>query len=352
MAIFSTAAALPRQELAYAVVEGANSVSGLIGSQILGPFGISWRNAHLVKATLAGSMGLRDISADKYKHAAGTKFERLTATLGDATITVSPRGVELVIPREVMLDYSNRFDVMAFFLNRFGREMAGLTTETLIAAQIFSTGNFGSATNSTVAYTAANLATISFIGDMIAAARRLKAKGEGPGYVAAMSGPVFERIRQATTVQSYAAGTLKAGQEATKGTILEALREFGFVDLLIGDAYINTAADGATASLSQVWSNTYIFVGRPGMTGTTDSGAGVASINGVGVNAYWEGYANGIGTMERSVAGMDAQIFDGGNYIETYYEPSIDSEVIRLKKSDTPTILNSRAGDLVATQYA
>lgn len=355
MPAFSTTSALPREELALAVVEGEGRVGNLIGEKVLGPLGINYRTAHYVKATLANSLGLRQISADKYLHAPGAVFPRLTGTFGDGTLTISPRGVEIQVPNEVVLDYSGtvKFDVLSFYCSRFGNEISGLTKEILIAAQIFSTGNFGSATNSTVAYTLALLSTCSFIPDMIASARRLKAKGEAGPYVCVMSGPVFERIRQAATVQAYAAGTLKAGQEATKGTILEALREFGFSDLLIGDAYYNNTADTASlasTALTQVWSNTYIWNGQAGMstTGGDSGGAGVPLLTGAGANVFWENYMPGGVTS----TDKDSLNFPGGNYIETYPSLETDSQIIRIKMSHKPTITNARAGDLVATQYS
>jgi len=357
MPAFATTSALPRQELALAVVEGENQVPNLIGEKILGPLPITWRNAHLVKATLADSLGLRDISADKYIHAPGASFSRLTATFGEATLTVTPRGVEIAVPNELMLDYRNRFDVMAFFSARFGNQFSALTKERLIAAQIFNTSNF-SATNSTVAYTAANLSSISFISDMIAAARRLKAAGEPPPYVAAISGPVWERVRQAATTQAWAAGTLNPGSQADLSFVLNSLKQFGFVDILIGDSYYNAGADGAV-SLSQVWSNTYIWVGKPGMTamGAGESAAGgvsVPQLTGVGANVFWEGYTpGGVTSVDKRVEGT-AYDFSGagGNYVESYPELQTDSEIIRIKMSNKPTITNTRAGTTIATQYS
>ncbi len=81
----------------------------------------------MLKATLAASLGLRHIGHDKYIRAAGTKFHRLSATFGEATLTVTPRGVELAVPDETILDYKDRFDVLAFFSSRFGTEIGGLT---------------------------------------------------------------------------------------------------------------------------------------------------------------------------------------------------------------------------------
>ena len=360
MPLFDVSTALPRQELSLAIVEGEGSIGGLVGDKILPDFPLNRRTAHLIKATIADTQALRHIATPKYIRAPGTRFERIVAKLGDDSFTVTLRGVEVVIPNEVQLDYDGYADLEAFYAARFGQEYSGLTKEFLIAAQTFSTGNFGSATNSTVAYTAANILTISLIPDLIAASRRVKAKGEPPPYVAVMSGVVFERVRQAATVQAYVTGTLRAGQEATHNMIEQALQEFGIKQILVGDAYYNSAADQATPVLTAIWNNTYIWVGRPGMAkgvGTPQEtspeedkqeGLGVPILGGVGVMAFWENWASGGIPGDEG----DTESFDGGNYVESYYSREIDSQVLRLKLSATPYIGNARCGDLVATQYS
>lgn len=360
MPVFDTSTTIPRQELALAIVEGEGAIGGLIGEKILPSFPLNRRTAHLIKLGLADTQGLRHIADAKYVRAPGTKFERIVAKIGDSTFTVTLRGVEIVIPNEVQLDFDGYADLESFYAARFGREVSGLTKEYLIAAQVFSTGNFGSATNSATAYTLANLATITPIADIIAATRRLKAKGEPPPYVAAMSGPVFERLRQSTDIRNFLVGTLRGTTEVTKGALEAALKEFGIQEILVGDAYYNSAADQATVSLSQIWSNTYIFVGRPGMakgvgtdgetSGENDvaEGVGVPQVGGVGVDAFWESYSRGgMPTTEG-----DVEEFEGGNYVESYYSREIDSTVVRVKMSNQPSILNARAGDLIATQYS
>jgi hypothetical protein len=359
MPLFDVSTALPRQELALAVVEGEGAIGGLIGPEILPDFPINRRTAHLIKATIQDTQGLRHIAAPKYVRAPGTKFERIVAKLGDDTFTVTLRGVEIVVPNEVQLDYAGYADLEAFYAARFGTEFSGLTKEYLIAAQIFNTSNFGSATNSSIAYTEANIATISLIPDLIAATRRLKAKGEPPPYVAVMSGVVFERVRRATTVQGYVTGTLRAGQEATHNMIEQSVQEFGIKRILVGDAYYNSAADQATPVLTALWSNTYIWVGRAGRTQgvgvdqetqkeTAGASIGVPMLGGVGVNAFWEGWSKG-GIPSDEGENMS---FEGGNYVESYYSREIDSQVLRLKMSSTPYIGNTKCGDLIATQYS
>lgn len=352
MPAYSTNSALPVEQLALAVVEGEGQVAELIGEKVLGPLPITWRNAALVKATLADSLGLRQISADKYLHAPGALFSRLTATLSSTTLTVTPRGVELQVPNEVILDYRTRFDALAFYCSRFGKEISGLTKEVLIAAQVMSSGNF-TATAAGVAYTAALLSTNSYISDTINSTRRLKAKGEAPPYVQVMSGPVYERIRQAATVQAYTVGTLNPGQQATKEMILASVREYGITDFLVGDAYYNGTADQASlasTALTQVWANTYIFTGKAGMTsgGQSVDGVSVPLLSGIGGDIYWEGYMPG-GAVS---VDKDSLTFPGGNYIEVYPDIPSDSQIIRIKMSQKPTITNTRAGDLITTSYS
>lgn len=349
MPVFTVSSARPRQELALAIVEGESAIDGLIGPKILPPMPITRRTAHIIKFGLADTQGLRIISGDKWIHAPGTKFERIVAKIGDDTMTVVLRGVEIVVPNEVELDYAGYVSVESFYAARFGRETSGLTNEALIAAAIFNTTNLGSATNSAVAYTAALLTTNSFIADVIASIRRVKAKGEVPDTVV-MSGPVFERIRQAATVQGYVAGTLRPGSEATLNTIQQALAEYGIKQVLVGDSYYNSAADGATASLSQIWSNTYIAVLKAGMTsGMSPEGVGVPQLGGIGANIFWEGYVNGVPKIS---VDLERESFAGGNYVETYPDISIDSMIVRLKMSNQPYIGNARTADLIATQYS
>lgn len=360
MPLFDVSTALPRQELSLAILEGEGAMGGLIGEDIMPDFPINRRTAHLIKATIQDTQALRNIAAPKYVRAPGTKFERIVARLGDDQFTVNLRGVEIVIPNEPQLDYAGYADLEAFYAARFGNEFSGLTKEFLIAQQIFSTTNFGSATNSTVAYTEANIGTIALIVDLVASTRRVKAKGEPPPFVAAMSGIVFERVRRASTVQSYVVGTLRAGQEATHNMIEQSVQEFGIKNILIGDSYYNTAADQATPVLTQTWATTYIWVGRAGLAKgigvpqepqpekSVAEGLGVPILGGVGVNAFWENFdAGGIPGDEG-----DNTTFEGGNYVESYYSREIDSQVLRIKMSSTPYIGNVKCGDLIATQYA
>jgi len=350
----SNLSALPRQELALAVVEGEGAVKNAIGEKILGPLPISYRNAHYIKATLGGSLGLRHIGANKYVRAMGTRYERATATLTDGSLTVTPRGLEISVPREMSLDYKDKFDVLAFFSGRFGQEIGALTKEYLIANTVFSSTAYagGSATNSTVAYTLANLATMNPIQDIIASQRRVKAYGEQPDTVV-MSAPVWERVSTCDKTLQFVRGTYGPIQDVTTELFTKALSAYGIKQVLIGENYVNTAADGATASLTQVWSNTYMVVCKAGMsTANQTDGQLVPSLTGLGANVFWEGFDSaGNGTLNKVVDEYDFQ-GGGGYFVEVYPSWETESDIIRVKMSHNPTITNTRCGDIVATQYS
>lgn len=359
MPVLVPAGARPRQELDMAIVEGQNRVKNLIGQLILPPMPLIRRTAHIIKATLADTLALRTIAESKYIHAPGTKFERAVAKFGDDTLSLILRGLEIVVPNETKLDMAKFVAVEQFFVARFGETQA-LTKELLVSQTIFNTSIFGSATNSIVAYTAANSTYAAFvagtgmnpIGDIIAATRRVKAKGEVADTVV-MSGPVHERVKQAFGTLQFEKGIWAAQRDATDEELLAALRPYQIRQVLVGDSYRNIAADGAAPSLSQIWSNTYIWVGRAGNVGesSSESGIGVPTLAGVGATPFWQGYTvGGDATLDLDADGV--MKFDGGNYVETYPALDLNSIIVRVKMSDSPYIGNPRAGDLIATQYS
>ncbi len=356
MPVFTpTVATGPREELSLAIVEGEGAINNLIGEKIMPSFPITKRTAHLPKLTLAASQGMRMIADNKFLRAPGTKYERMVASVSDATIGTNLRGAEIVIPNETSMEWAEYLDLVAFFSARFGQEYSGLTKEYLVAASIFNVANTfaGAATNSTVAYTVANRDISGALGmnpiqDIIARIRYLKSIGEAPDFVA-MSGPVWERVRTAANTLAFVRGIFVGIAEVNATNFTNVLAEYGIKDIFIGDAYYNNAADGATPSLLQLWSNDYIAVGRRGMArvASGEAGVGVPTLAGIGVNAFWTGFKPG------GDASVDGSLnMAGGNYVETYPDMTINSLVVRVGMSALPFIANNRCLSLLATQYA
>ena len=156
-------------------------------------------------------------------------------------------------------------------------------------------------------------------------------------------------MRQSTKALNFVAGTLGAQKVVTQDSLTQAMADFGVTSILTGDTYYNTAADGQPPTLTQLWSNSFIWVGRAGQSATTSKdGVGVPSLGGAGLMLYWEGFSpGGVPSTDK-----DSTSFEGGNYVESYPDLTIDAMVLRLKMSSYPYVGNARAGDLINPQYS
>lgn len=348
----------PRQELSLAIVEGEGAVRNLIGDKIMPLFPINKRTAHLPKLTLQDTLGMRMISDTKFLRAPGTKYERMIAKVSDATIGTDLRGAEIIVPNETSMEWAEYLDLLAYFSAKFGNEISGLTKEFFIASAVMNVSNTyrGSAMNSSVAYTAANRDIQGALGmnpvqDIIAAARYIKGTGESPDFVA-MSGPVWERVSTAQNTLQFVKGYFNGITEVNLDNFTKALKlACGIEEVLIGDSYYNSASDGVTPSLVQLWNNNYMAVGRRGMSSykpEDEEGVGVPTLAGIGVNAYWEGFAPG---GKPSIETGSLEMYSG-NYVETYPSMDINSMIIRVGMSAKPFFANIKCLVLIATQYA
>ena len=330
MPAYTNATARPRQELGAVIREGRGANKLNIHSQILPPLAVNKRTVHLVKAKIANAQ-LSRIMDDYFITAPGADVERMTMTLNDDSFTISIRKREVQVPDEVEMDYADYLSVESLAAMN-AAESVELTTEYLTAAAIQNATTFGAGTNSIVAYTSANLATIDFVGDVYAAIERGVDQGEILNTIV-LSQQVYNRIRQSTLLKNYVVSQLGRGYEVNTSNLQLAFADAGIEKVLIGRSTYNSAADGATPVMSRVWNNTYVWVGATGnsATGTED---GMSTIEGVGVNAFWDSYTpqNGYG-------------------VDTYREEKTESNIVRAKTSKAPYIANANAGTLITTGY-
>lgn len=327
--IYPNSTAIPRQDLSVVVRQGQGMNKLNIGTKIFPRFGVNRMNGFLVKLGVAGMEMLRIM--DKIVEPGGD-IERITLEFDGQTFTLAIRKEEAAVPDERKLEYDDYFPVEAAVAQVLENKME-LTHEYLSSVALFNTTTFGAATNSAVAYTEALIATMNPIRDIQDSIQRVKDKGEVPNTVV-IPDRVFARMRRATLVQNFLVGQLGAGKEVTVNAIKTALADEGIEEVLIGGSSYNNAAHKATPSLTKIWPNTYIWVGRTdtGFTAGDDEWEGVESVQGVGATLYWEEY--------------------GARETETYRDEPREQNVIRGKTSEVPYVANANAGDLIATQYA
>jgi len=330
MPVYTNSTARPRQELAAVIREGQGINRLNIHSQILPTLPVNKRTVHLVKAKIANTQ-LARILDDFLLTAPGANVERITATLNDDSFSIGIRKREVQIPDEAEMDYADYLSLESLFSQQAG-EAVELTTEYLTALAIMNATTFGAGTNSAVAYTEANIATIDFVRDVYDAIERGIDKGEIYNTVV-ISSQVYKRIRRATLVKNFVTGQLGLGFEVNQANLQKCFADVGIEKVLIGGSFYNSAADGATPSMSRIWGNTYVWVGATSSQASADVD-GIASIQGVGVNAYWENYTP-----------------NDGYGVDTYREEKTESNIVRAKTSKAPYIANANAGTLITTQY-
>lgn len=331
MPAYTNATARPRQELAAIIQEGQGINRLNIHSRILPPMPVNKRTVHIVKAKVANTQ-LARILDDYFLTAPGANVERMTATLNDDSFSVLIRKREIQIPDEVEMDYSDYLSIESLFSQQ-GADAVELTTEYLTALAIQNATTFGAGTNSIVAYTLANLATIDVFGDVVAATERGLDKAEMYN-TWVMSRQVYNRIRQSTLLKNYVVSQLGKGYEVNESNLQLAFADIGITKVLIGTSIYNSASDGATPVMSRVWNNTYMWIGHT-EDAATGNEAGISTIAGVGVNAFWDLYTP-----------------KDGYGVDTYREEKTESNIVRAKTSKAPYIANPNKGTLITTQYA
>lgn len=332
--IYSNSAAVPRAELQGVIMQGRGINAQNIGQKVLPLYGVDKRNGHLVNLSIAGGELLR--ITDKIV-APGANIERINLTFGGTTFLLVVRKEEVVIPDEVELDFSDYFSTEAIAAQT-GLDRLELTHEFLVSAAILNTTTFGAATNAAVAYTLANIATISFIADVYAAIERVRDKGEDPNTIV-IPALIYQRIRQSTIPLGFIRGSIAPAAEINSNTIQQVFADEGITQVLIGRSRYNSAATGATPTLQKVWGSQYIWVGRVGNTfieggqGEEGENIGVPTVSGVGATLFWEPY--------------------GAPWMtETYREEAREANIVRVKMSAVPFIANANAGTLINTNYA
>ncbi len=317
--IYQNAVAAPREELNDFVKESTTIPSMFVAEDILPQRPLKLPTGHYPKITVAKGDLMRAATANR---APGAGFNRWQAAIDDGSLTLLQYPEELQIPDEQQMLYEDYFDLEATFSVEAAARIARLR-EILVQGQIQNTTNFA-ATNSAVAYTNANLATISFVADVLAAIRRVKANGELANTIV-MSGTVYDRIRLATLVQAFIAGANQPGAVVSPNTIQRAFEEHGIKKVLVADSYVNQSAPNSSSVINPIWNNTYIWVGAV-QSGELRSG-------GAGRTFFWE---------------KEGPLYS----ISTYRDETKKSNIVRAMGTMQAAITNTRCGTNIGTQYS
>jgi hypothetical protein len=311
-----------RADLNLKVEEAQGADDFFIGMRAMPPLAVDAKSGTYPKLQIAAgelmTSGATERSTDG-------SYGEVTRQWTTDTYDCVDRGLEERVDDAQAKDVARWFNLEATAAKLVLRQMM-LAHEIRVAAALVNATTFGAGTNSTVAYTEANIATISFVADVLAAIERVRNNGTNPDTIL-MSSTVYNRIRRATLVQNFVGGTVGKGSETTASTLAQAFADEGIRQVLVGKARYNSAKKGQAHSAANVWGNTYVWVGR------ANSGALDAKDGGAGFTFYWNK--------------------EGGLFVtETYRAENRRGNIVRVRQNTTEKVVDATAGTLITTQYS
>lgn len=322
--MYTNSAAIFRGDIAGVVEQAKDWESSLIGRRVLPILPVPVRAGQYPVFQLQNGQLLK--SGDVKQRAPYGAFPRGTRAFTQDNFVTSEFGVEEAVDDTVSSDLSRFFSAEVLAAKLCQRKLL-LAHELRVAATVFNNTNF-TATNSSVAYTTANLATMNVALDVELAIDRLLGLGESRDNLrVVMSNQVWLRAKASPLFQNRLRGAGISNDTFLNSSEQAAADVFGVREVIIGRASYDTAPEGVAYSGSQVWNNTFIWVGS-----VSDSGAGYFG-GGAGFTLAWSEYGPVTG-------------------IFTYRDETIKSNILRASHHVTEKIVNANAGQLITTQYA
>jgi hypothetical protein len=321
--MYTNSAAIFRGDVAGVLEQAKDWESGLIGTAVMPPLQVPVRAGQYPSFVLKEGQLLK---SEVKNRAPYSNYARGTRSFNQETYTALEYGYEEAVDDTVTLDVARFFSAEVIAAKLAKRKLL-LAHELRVASAIFNATNFTS-TNSATAYTTANIATFDAAADVQDALDRMLAKGESTSNAkVVIPFPVWTRLRASTKFQNRLRGTGLSSDTILNASTAAAAEVFGVAEVLIGRASYDSAPEGVAFSASNVWANTYIWVGN-----VTESSAGFFG-GGAGFTLNWSEYGPLIG-------------------VSTYRDETIKSNIVRASHYTSEKVVNTNAGQLVATQYS
>jgi hypothetical protein len=321
--MYSQGGTILRSDLRGVVEEAFLAGQTFIGAMALPPLPVTAKAGQYPVITKATASLLKD---NAKRRGPGSGYSRTQRSFTSDTYTTVEYGSEAIVPDDTARDVSRFFDLESAETRWKYREVQ-ISHERRAAAVLFAPATFNLTTSAT-AYTAALAATFDVGLDIDEAKAQILGRGESVDELTAiMSLAVFNRLRSSTRFQNRARGTVSSDTQLilSREAVAETL---GLKEILIGRATYDSAGEGS-ASLSTIWSDTYIWLGQ------CRAAAGPEQFfsGSTGHTLFWQ---------------QDADIFQA----ESYRDESIRSTVIRCRQSTDEKIVNSNTAQLLVTQYS
>lgn len=322
--MYPSSGAVIRSDINTVVEEAYAADTFFIGAQVMPPLSVAAKSGTYPKIDIAGGRLLDAVATER---APDGSYNEIVRKYGTDTYDCVDRGLEERVDDVSQADLARFFNAETAAARLTMRNVK-LKHEERVAAAIMNTTNFGAGTNSAVAYTAANLATINFPLDVINACGRVADNAARPNTLV-LSEAVLNRLATSTLLVNFIRGTLKGAVDmpVNAKNIAAAFADYGIEQVLVGRARRNDGKTGQSKSIAQVWGTSYVWVGQ------VNPRAGLATEGGAGFTLYWNA--------------------EGGLFVtETYRDDKRRSNMVRVRQNTAEKVVDGTAGTLITTQYA
>jgi hypothetical protein len=320
--MYPTSGATLRGDINVKVEEAQASDRFFIGQKALPPFGVAAKSGQYPKLDRRYTELL---GAGASVRTQTGSYPEVTRAWTSDTYDCIDRGLEEAVDDAVARDLGRFFDVEVTKAKLALRSLM-LDHEIRVAAEIMSATNFGAGTDSAVAWTEANIATINFPKDILDAIERVNDNGAEANTIL-LSSTAFNRIKRSTLLQNFCRGSKAsdATLNLTASAVAEAFADNGITQVLIGRARYNSAKKGQAYSATSVWGTTYCWVGEV-KEGSLEAG-------GAGRTLVWNA--------------------EGGLFVtESYRNETRRSNMVRVRQNTAEKVIDGSAGTLITTQWS
>lgn len=254
------------------------------------------------------------------ERAPGSPYPERNAAFIEDDFATSDRGLVEWVDRQEQRALSTYYSMTAAASERCLHSVL-LAHEIAVAQAVFNTSTWSGAALTTAVSTQWD-ANGTFQADVLAAKEKVRQNSGLEANVAVISAKVFSALQTNTTIADrvkYNGNT----EEAYRASLRGLAEMVGLQEILVAGAMKNTADDGQSASLADVWDGAYCMVAH------VNNGQDVTMPQ-LGRTFVWEQSAGRAGT------------------VDSWYDPARDSDAIRARSYFGLKILQPECGHLLS----
>lgn len=317
-----TSSVQPRPEIAQSLIEFdlAMDRNGFVGHRVFPVFEAPKDHGTFGKIPIEQLLQNRETA-----RAPKGGYSRGNYTFTSDTFTTAEHGAEEPVDDREKAMYSDYFNADLYASQR-AMDVVLRNAEKRIAAAVFNTSTWtGSSLTTAVSTEWSTAATSTPINDVEGAVRKVRTNtGLKPNTII-MPWTVFRNLRLCSQIIDRITSS-GAGSPAKPTDITPAMLAavFDIESVLVADSQKNTATEGQSASLSDIWSNEYVMVCRVARTQDLAEPC-------IGRTFHW---------------GEDGSRI--GGTVESYREEDIRSDVMRVRHQVGEKVLYAECGHLLS----